>query len=67
MPPLTGIDPQIAIAILIPLSGSVLGGLWWLRGLDGRVTNLEADSADTKEDIKYIRDRIDRALEREIL
>lgn len=35
----------------------------WLVRLEGRVNGHDAEHKQTREDIRYIRDRIDRALE----
>lgn len=39
-----------------------IGGIVWLVRLEGRVNTAERLHADLKEDVTYIRDRIDRAL-----
>jgi hypothetical protein len=50
--------PETAIAIVLPVIG---GGIWLLR-LEGRVNVNEALLKELKEDVSYIRSRIDRAL-----
>lgn len=52
-------DAQGAATIAIPL---VIGGVIWLIRLEGRVNTQQALHADLKEDVQYIRNRIDRAL-----
>lgn len=54
---------------VVPTAVAVIGGLSWLLRLEGRVNTGEAlhntlkDShAELKDDVRYIRDRIDRAL-----
>jgi hypothetical protein len=64
MPPIAQIDLQMALA-LVPVVGGFTTGLVWLIRLEGRVNRLDSESTDTKNDIRYIRERIDRALERE--
>jgi hypothetical protein len=49
---------ETAIAIVLPVIG---GGIWLLR-LEGRVNVNEALLKELKEDVSYIRSRIDRAL-----
>lgn len=39
------IDKRIPLAMLIFLAANFGGGIWWLAGLSGRVTNLEAFKA----------------------
>ena len=41
---------------------AVIGGIVWLVRLEGRVNTAEKLHADLKEDVTYIRSRIDRAL-----
>lgn len=48
-----------ATAVVVPL---ILGFTWLLR-LEGRVNTGEVIQAELKEDVRYIRDRIDRALQ----
>lgn len=50
---------------------AVIGGIVWLVRLEGRVdkgetnhANLEKSHDDLKSDVKYIRQRIDEALDR---
>jgi hypothetical protein len=73
MPPLTGFDPQTVVAVAVPLGTGLFGALWWLAKLEGRVNNHDSAITDIKDDIrdirddgKYVRDRIDRVLEREL-
>lgn len=46
-------------AIVLP----VLGAIIWLIRLEGRVNTSEKRFDDLKDDVKYIRERIDNALE----
>jgi hypothetical protein len=46
-------------AIVVP----IVGALAWLFRLEGRVDKAEGQVADVKADVRYIRDRIDRALD----
>lgn len=39
-----------------------VGAIFWFARLEGRVNTAEKRHADLKEDVKYIRDRIDDAL-----
>lgn len=57
-------------AVLLTLCGMSVTGLVWAVRLEGRVNGhdqqIEAHDQqfdDVKDDVKYIRDRIDRALE----
>ncbi len=59
----------IDTAVLTTLTLTGLGALVWLIRLEGRVNtgealhaNLRDSHAELKEDLRYIRDRIDRAL-----
>lgn len=59
----------MTLEIIIPATLATIGGLSWLLRLEGRVNTGEAlhntlkDShAELKADVRYIRDRIDRAL-----
>lgn len=47
---------------LIAGAGLLVGGLVWLIRLEGRVNTQEALHRELKEDVQYIRDRIDAAL-----
>lgn len=49
---------QLGLAIGLPAAA----GLIWLIRLEGRVNTQAARHADLKDDVRYIRDRIDRAL-----
>ena len=55
---MTGLDAQVAVAIGLP----VIGGLIWLIRLEGRVNLHERLINDAIEDVRYIRERIDAAL-----
>lgn len=43
---------------------AVIGGIFWFARLEGRITTAEQRHADLKEDVSYIRERIDDALHR---
>jgi hypothetical protein len=51
-------DTSTAIQIAVPV---VLGGVWLIR-LEGRINTLDSRVGDIKDDLKYIRQRIDKAL-----
>lgn len=51
-------DPQLALAVGLP----VIGGLVWLIRLEGRINLNERLTNDLADDVRYIRDRIDAAL-----
>jgi hypothetical protein len=51
-------DTSTAIQIAVPV---VLGGVWLIR-LEGRINTLDSRVGDIKDDLKYIRSRIDKAL-----
>ena len=42
--------------------GSVVGIVIWFVRLEGRVNGHDGQISDVKDDIRYVRDRIDRAL-----
>lgn len=46
------------IAVALPAGGAVV----WLVRLEGRINLHEAQISEIKEDVRYIRDRIDDAL-----
>ena len=50
--------PTIGIAVALP----AIAGLVWLIRLEGRVNTQQALHSDLKEDVQYIRERIDAAL-----
>ena len=52
------IETGTAIAIGLP----AIGGLVWLIRLEGRINLNENATKVVAEDVKYIRERIDRAL-----
>lgn len=47
---------------LVTVGLACLGGIVWLVRLEGRVNTAEKLHADLKEDVQYIRQRIDEAL-----
>jgi hypothetical protein len=47
-----------AAAVLVP----VVVAIFWFARLEGRVNTQEKRHEDLTDDVKYIRDRIDRAL-----
>jgi hypothetical protein len=52
------LDIQALLALAVPAVGVVV----WLIRLEGRINTHEALQKEMKEDVQYIRDRIDRAL-----
>lgn len=48
--------------VVVTVGMGLLGGLVWLIRLEGRVNLQEALHRSLSEDVKYIRERIDRAL-----
>jgi len=48
----------LGLAVVLPLLG---GGVWLIR-LEGRVNVQEALHRELRDDLKYVRDRIDKAL-----
>ena len=51
-------DSQSLAALVIPAIGVIV----WLVRLEGRVNTAEQRFTDLKDDVQYIRDRIDKAL-----
>lgn len=51
-------DAQTAVAVGVP----VIGFIVWLVRLEGRINTGEVVTKSIREDVTYIRDRIDRAL-----
>lgn len=56
MPP---INPDWAYGAILPL----IGGVIWLVRLEGRVNGHDKSLTDVEDDVKYIRTRIDAALD----
>lgn len=52
------LDLQTFIAIAVPTGGALV----WLLRLEGRINLNERLHNDLAEDVKYIRDRIDQAI-----
>lgn len=50
------------IEIMVTLGLTGIGAVIWFVRLEGRVNTSEALHAELKEDVQYIRSRIDRAL-----
>jgi hypothetical protein len=50
------------LLVITPLA---IGALAWLIGIEARVKGHDREIRDVKDDINYIRQRIDAALERE--
>lgn len=48
---------------LVAVAGPAVGAIVWLLRLEGRVNAHDRELTDVKDDIRYIRERIDRALE----
>jgi cytochrome c-type biogenesis protein CcmH/NrfF len=64
--------PLKKLLIILPLVLALLGGVVWMVRLEGRVNGHDRELLShekrfdaIKDDIRYVRDRIDRALERE--
>jgi hypothetical protein len=64
--------PLKKLLIILPLVLALLGGVVWMVRLEGRVNGHDRELFShekrfdaIKDDIRYVRDRIDRALERE--
>ncbi len=51
-------DAAMAVQVAVPL---IVGGIWLIR-LEGRINVNEVLHRELKEDVQYIRERIDRAL-----
>jgi sensor domain CHASE-containing protein len=51
-------DIQNALAVVLPVAGVVV----WLIRLEGRVNTNEALQRKMAEDVSYIRERVDRAV-----
>jgi|TARA_R110000751_G_scaffold80357_2_gene162269 hypothetical protein len=51
-------DVSIAVVVLVPATAAVV----WLVTLHARVRGHSEDLLDVKADLRYIRERIDRAL-----
>lgn len=49
---------QFPFNLILP----ALGGLVWLLRLEGRINTHQSQITDVREDVKYIRERIDSAL-----
>jgi hypothetical protein len=52
------------LLIMLPLVLALLSGLVWMVRLEGRVDGHDKQIHAVEDHIKYVRDRIDRALER---
>ncbi len=48
---------------MVTLGGAAVAGLVWLLRLEGKVKVLEAQFSIVKDDLRYIRDRIDKAID----
>lgn len=53
------IDANAVMTVAVPAIGVII----WLLRLEGRVNTSEQRFTDLKEDVQYIRQRIDKALE----
>jgi hypothetical protein len=54
----------MGIETTIAVGGPVLAVVIWLIRLEGRVNTTEQRFSDLREDVQYIRDRIDDALDK---
>jgi hypothetical protein len=52
---MTGMDGQLLLGLAVPAVGVVV----WLIRLEGRIDKNEALQKDMKDDLVYIRDRVD--------
>lgn len=52
------IEPGLIVTVVL----AAIGGIVWFVRLEGRVNTQERLHADLKEDVVYIRERIDKAL-----
>jgi sensor domain CHASE-containing protein len=50
------------LKLMVMVGGPVVGGVVWLVRLEGRINLTERLQQELKDDLKYIRDRIDAAL-----
>ena len=55
---MTAISPETLVAIAVPCLGVVV----WLLRLEGQVMTQKEIVKGIRDDLKYVRDRIDRAL-----
>jgi len=51
-------DVNVALSVGLP----AIGALVWLIRLEGRVNTNEAIQHEIRDDVRYLRERIDRAL-----
>jgi hypothetical protein len=51
-------DPQTVVAIVVPTVTVIV----WLVKQEGRISSHDREIGDVKGDVRYIRERIDRAL-----
>lgn len=54
--------PQIDPALAVVAVPSIVGAIVWLVRLEGRINTSDQRVADLKDDVSYIRERIDRAI-----
>jgi hypothetical protein len=54
----------LTIEQIITLGGLAVGGVAWLIRMEARVNGHDRELRDVKDDVRYIRGRIDQFLER---
>jgi hypothetical protein len=54
---------QVTAEAVVAVGGAVVGFIGWLFRLEGRVSRNAEQIGDVKDDVRYIRERIDRALD----
>jgi len=52
-------DPGTLIVVIL----AVIAGIVWLVRLEGRINGHDREMSQVRDDIAYIRDRIDRAID----
>lgn len=52
------VEPEVVVAVAVPVVGAVV----WLVRLEGRINTGESVTAALRDDVSYIRSRIDQAL-----
>lgn len=55
--------PEVVWGAITTAVGGVGAGAYRLLHLEGRVSTLEEAKSDTKDDLKYLRDRMDKLVE----
>lgn len=55
--------PEVVWGAITAAAGGVGAGAYKLLHLESRVSTLEEAKSDTKDDLKYLRDRMDKLVE----